>query len=61
MLRLNCIRYKLYTCYNSTYYLFHDWSDDARAEMSHLNVGPGLLSEIFKRFKENMVTLGLYP
>lgn len=23
--------------------------------MNHLNVGPGLLSEIFKRFKENGV------
>ena len=30
-------------------------TDDARAEMNHLNVGPGLLSEIFKRFKENGV------
>jgi hypothetical protein len=30
-------------------------SDDVCAEMKHLNVGPNLLSQIFKRFKENRV------
>ncbi|XP_060069798.1 serine/threonine kinase-like domain-containing protein STKLD1 [Ylistrum balloti] len=28
--------------------------DDVRAELRHLNVGPKVLSEIFKRFKENV-------
>ena len=32
-------------------------SDDVCAEMKHLNVGPNLLSQIFKRFKENRVRL----
>ncbi|KAJ8300816.1 hypothetical protein KUTeg_022335 [Tegillarca granosa] len=32
--------------------------DDVRAEMRHLNVGPDLLSEIFKRFKENRDIMG---
>ena len=29
--------------------------DDLRAEMRHLNVGPDLLSEVFKRFRDNRV------
>ncbi|KAL4218629.1 JUN phosphorylation [Mactra antiquata] len=32
--------------------------DDVRAEMVHLNIGPNLLSEIFKRFKENVDIMG---
>jgi hypothetical protein len=36
-------------------YLFYVALDDVRAEMRHLNVGPDLLSEIFKRFRDNRV------
>ena len=32
--------------------------DDVCAEMKHLNVGPNLLSQIFKRFKENRDIMG---
>ncbi|XP_034302709.2 serine/threonine kinase-like domain-containing protein STKLD1 isoform X1 [Magallana gigas] len=32
--------------------------DDVRAEMRHLNVGPDLLSEIFKRFRDNRDIMG---
>ncbi|KAK3087169.1 hypothetical protein FSP39_002522 [Pinctada imbricata] len=32
--------------------------DDPRAEMRHLNVGPDLLSEVFKRFRDNRDIMG---
>lgn len=35
--------------------MFYVAVDDVRAEMRHLNVGPDLLSEIFKRFRDNRV------
>lgn len=41
-------------CFNRAY-IFYVAVDDVRAEMRHLNVGPDLLSEIFKRFRDNRV------
>lgn len=37
------------------FFLYDNLTDDVCAEMKHLNVGPNLLSQIFKRFKENRV------
>lgn len=36
------------------------FTDDVCAEMRHLNVGPNLLSQIFKRFKENRVRFNIH-
>lgn len=41
--------------------MFYVAVDDVRAEMRHLNVGPDLLSEIFKRFRDNRVKYFLIP
>lgn len=41
--------------WSSYVYVFYVALDDVRAEMRHLNVGPDLLSEIFKRFRDNRV------
>lgn len=42
-------------CVFNRAYMFYVAVDDVRAEMRHLNVGPDLLSEIFKRFRDNRV------
>ena len=36
--------------------LFHS-VDDLNAEMRHIGVGPNMLSEVYRRYKENRVRL----
>lgn len=48
-------------CVFNRAYMFYVAVDDVRAEMRHLNVGPDLLSEIFKRFRDNRVKYFLIP